>query len=142
MSKDLLNQYSFRVFLEGAEALELGFSRISGLQVGVETTTYQEGGVNDRVHLLRGPIQRGGTLRMERGVYAGEFCPLYVTGTWLPALKLQVYAHPSQKKPGKTYLFSNLIVKSWKVGTMDALEGRIMIDTFEVDYESMLLLPL
>ena len=39
MSKDLLNQYSFRVFLEGAEALELGFSRISGLQVGVETTT-------------------------------------------------------------------------------------------------------
>ena len=46
MSKDLLNQYSFRVFLEGAEALELGFSRISGLQVGVETTTYQEGGVN------------------------------------------------------------------------------------------------
>ena len=34
MSKDLLNQYSFRVFLEGAEALELGFSRISGLQVG------------------------------------------------------------------------------------------------------------
>lgn len=142
MSKDLLNQYSFRVFLEGAEALELGFSRISGLQVGVETTTYQEGGVNDRVHLLRGPIQRGGTLRMERGVYAGEFCPLYVTGTWLPALKPQVYAHPSQKKPGKTYLFSNLIVKSWEVGTMDALEGRIMIDTFEVDYESMLLLPL
>ena len=79
---------------------------------------------------------------MERGVYAGELCPLYVTGTWLPALTLQVYAHASQKKPGKTYLFSNLIVKSWEVGTMDALEGRILIDTFEVDYESMLLLPL
>lgn len=142
MGKDLLNRYSFRVFLGGAEALELGFSKVSGMRVGVETTTYQEGGVNDRVHLLRGPVQHGGTLRMERGVYGGEVCPLYVTGTWLPALTLQVYAHPSQKKPGKTYLFSNLIVKSWEVGAMDALQSEILIDTFEVDYESMLLLPL
>lgn len=142
MGKDLLNRYSFRVFLGGAQALELGFSKVSGVQFGIETTTYQEGGVNDRVHLLRGPVQRGGTLRLERGVYSGEVCPLYVTGTWLPALTLQVYADPSRDKPGKTYLFSNLIVKSWEVGAMDAMQSEVLIDTFEVDYESMLALPL
>ena len=141
MGKDLLNKYAFRVFLTGAEPLELGFSKVSGVRSGVETATYQEGGVNDRIHLLRGPVQRGGTLRLERGVYRGEICPFYLTGTWLPALTLQVYADPNQEMPGKTYLFSNLIVKSWEVGEMDAMDSKILIDTFEVDYESVLPLP-
>ena len=72
---DPLAAYTFRVFLG---VMEFGFSKVSGLGREAETTVYQEGGVNDRVHVLRAPVKTPGTLRMERGAYAGEFSP----STW------------------------------------------------------------
>ena len=69
---DPLAAYTFRVFLG---VMEFGFSKVSGLGREAETTVYQEGGINDRVHVLRAPAKTPGTLRMERGAYAGEFSP-------------------------------------------------------------------
>ena len=59
---DPLAAYQFHVRLG---LLEFGFSRVSGLQQSRETITYQEGGLNDRVHVLPGPtksVWNGGSI--------------------------------------------------------------------------------
>lgn len=69
LHQDPLSAYNFHVRLG---PLEFGFSKASGLQREAEPVTYQEGGLNDRIHVLPGPVKNCGTLRLERGAYAGE----------------------------------------------------------------------
>jgi len=131
---DPLAAYAFRVWV-GAQ--EFGFSRVSGLSRETEITLYQEGGVNDRVHVLRGPVKAPGVLRLERGACAGEDFPLYLAGERLSEpLRLEVCA-PGGAKPGKAYTAMGLIVKRWEAGELNALQNTILIDRFELSYESL-----
>ena len=104
---------------------------------------YQEGGINDRVHVLRAPAKTPGTLRMERGAYAGEFFPLYLAGErlFLP-MRIEVRSPDGLPLLGKFYTVTGLVVKKWEAGELDALQNTILIDRFELNYEHMLVSPL
>lgn len=81
---------------------EFGFSRISGLQRASETFRYQEGGLNDRVHILPGPARNSGVLRLERGAYFGEYFPFYLAGERLSCpVTVEVWAGHPETKPAK-----------------------------------------
>jgi len=132
---DPLAAYSFHIWLGD---MSFGFSKVSGLSREAETTVYQEGGVNDRVHVLRGPVKNPGTLRLERGVYAGEFFPFYLAGERLAVpMRIEARAPGGQDQKGKFYLLTGLIVKKWEAGEMDALQNTLLIDRFELNYEYM-----
>lgn len=130
---DPLAAYTFRVWLG---TLEFGFSRISGLSRETETTIYQEGGVNDRVHVLRGPVKNPGALRMERGAYAGEHAPFYLAGErlFLP-MRIEVRSPEGLRLMGKFYTVTGLVVRRWEAGELDALQNTLLIDRFELQYE-------
>lgn len=132
---DPLAAYTFHVWLG---TLEFGFSKVSGLGREAETTVYQEGGLNDRVHVLRSPVKNGGVLRLERGSYAGEYFPFYLAGERLGLpMRIEVRPPNSRLAPGKIYTLTGLIVKSWEAGELDALQNSLLIDRFEIHYEYM-----
>lgn len=132
---DPLAAYTFHVWLG---QLPFGFSKVSGLSREIETTVYQEGGVNDRIHALRGPVKNPSILRMERGAYAGEYFPFYLVGERLtPPIRIEVRSPGSLSLPGKFYTATGLIIKKWEVGEMDAQQNILLIDRFELSYEYM-----
>ena len=44
------------------------FAEVSGLEVAIESHEYREGGLNDRVHLLPGPVKRPPPLVLRKGL--------------------------------------------------------------------------
>lgn len=131
---DPLAAYTFHVWVGETE---FGFSKLSGVQREAEATTYQEGGLNDRVHVLPGPVRNCGTIRLERGAYAGEYFPFYLAGERLASMRIEVWSSDSGdgKKTGKIYTLSGLVVKKWEAGELDALQNAVLIDRFELNYE-------
>lgn len=130
---DPLAAFNFRVRIEKQE---FGFAKISGLQRARETFTYQEGGLNDRVHVLVGPMKSCGTLRLERGVYFGELVPFYMTGERIDRpMRVEMRAFTTKERLAKVYTLSGLVVKKWEVGELDAMQNTLLIDRFELDYE-------
>lgn len=137
---DPLSAYQFHVRVG---PLEFGFSRVSGLKRERDTFTYQEGGLNDRVHVLPGPAQASGSLHLERGAYFGDYFPFYLTGERLEVpVRVEVWAERPVPCPAKVYLLSGVVVKRWEVGNLDALESKVLIDTFELEYEYLAVVPL
>lgn len=146
-SMDPLAAYTFRVWL-GQE--EYGFSKLSGLSRESEAVVYQEGGLNDRVHVLPGMVKRPGILRLERGAYAGKEFPFYIAGERLSET-LRIDIRPplpprkrgeqkgQSKNKGKVYALTGLWVKKWEVGGLDALQNTLLIDQFELNYEYLYL---
>lgn len=133
---DPLAAYTFRIWIGDTE---FGFSKVSGLSREAEATIYQEGGLNDRVHVLRGSVKNPGLLRLERGAYAGTYFPFYLAGERL-SQTLRIDIRPpgsSRQNPqkGKVYALTGLLVKKWEVGELDALQNTLLIDRFELNYE-------
>lgn len=121
---------------------EFGFSRISGLQREGETFRYQEGGLNERVHILPGPARYGGVLRLERGAYFGEYFPFYLAGERLGCpVTVEVWTEHPEAKPAKVYTLTGVVVKKWEVGELDAIQNAILIDRFELGYENIAIEP-
>lgn len=130
---DPLAAYQFHVRVGQTE---LGFSRVAGLQRTRDTFTYQEGGLNDRVHLLPGPVKTAGTLRLERGAYFGEYFPFYLVGERLDMpVTVEVWAERPRPMPAKTYTLTGVVVQKWEVGDLDAMQNALLIDKFELGYE-------
>lgn len=137
---DPLAAYQFRVRIG---MLEFGFSRVSGLQREQDTFTYQEGGLNDRVHLLPAPAKNAGTLRLERGAYFGEYFPFYLVGERLEVpITVEVWAERPQPLPAKIYTLTGVVIRKWEVGDLDALQNALLIDRFELGYEYLAVVPL
>jgi len=133
---DPLAAYTFRVWIGEHE---FGFSKASGLSRETEPTIYQEGGVNDRVHVLRGVVKSPGLLRLERGAYAGEDFPFYLAGERLKdTLRIDVRP-PGVNQKGKVYAMTGVVVKRWEAGELDAVQNTLLIDRFEFNYEYLYL---
>lgn len=130
-TRDPAAAYRFLVHI-GKE--EYGFSRVSGLRRQRENFTVQEGGLNDRVHVLPGPAKQGGTLRLERGVYMGEYLPFYMVGETIPdSMTVELWDPSGGGK--KRYRLVGLVVKAWEAGDLDASQNQVLIERMELDYE-------
>ena len=135
---DPLTAFLFRVRLG---VMEFGFSKVSGLQREIETVTYQEGGLNDQVHIFPGAVKNGGTVHLERGSYAGEYFPFYFVGErLLVPMFIEIYCPSDQRKVDKLYALYGLMVKKWEIGEMDAMQNTLLIDKFELSYENLAVL--
>lgn len=133
-TKDPMGAYRFLVFIGNQE---YGFSKISGLRRERENFTIQEGGLNDRVHILPGPAKNGGTIRLERGVYTGELLPFYMVGEPIgDSMTVELWDDQSEHKgKKKIYRLTGLVVRAWEVGELDASQNQILVDRMELDYE-------
>ncbi len=130
-----LSAFQFRVVLEKKE---YGFSKVSGLKRERTTTTYQEGGLNDYIHVFPGPAQSCGTVRLERGVYAGDELPFYAVGEQLKQpMTIALWSGSDGKTVNKCYCLTGLVVKAWEVSELDGGHNSLLIDRFELDYQTL-----
>jgi phage tail-like protein len=67
--------YTFRVEIDGI--VEGGFSEVTGLQSELETFDYREGGRNDYVHRLAGPVRYPQNLVLRRGLASSSLWDWY-----------------------------------------------------------------
>lgn len=130
---DVLPGFRFTAWLG---PVAMGFQSMSGARRSAPVETYQEGGLNDRVHVFTAPATDAGTLRMEKGAYKGIHHLFYLVGESLP-LPLTVIVSDGRGLPGKTYLFTGCVIKSWEVDGLDAAQNGLLIDRFEVAYEAI-----
>ena len=85
--RDPYLSFNFLVELEGL--LVGGFSEVSGLSAEIEIHDYREGGLNDYVHRLAGPVRYPASLVLKRGITDNQALWLWhsdvrrcATGTW------------------------------------------------------------
>lgn len=123
--------YRFTVSING---MLMGFQKISGIRRQIEIETYQEGGMNTRVHVFPKSCSGEQLLHMEKGIYAGIWNPFSMVGEKLDGV-LSVIVMNQLGIPLKSYLFTGLLVKTWEVGEMSAEQNGVLIDSFEVSYE-------
>jgi conserved hypothetical phage tail region protein len=57
--------FNFKVEIDGLQVG--GFNEVTGLQVEVEVNDYREGGVNDYIHKLSGPVRYPNNLTLKKG---------------------------------------------------------------------------
>lgn len=132
-----LTEYQFHVRVGEKE---FAFSRVSGLQW---KSQYQEEALNDRVHILPGPVRNSGVLRLERGIYAGENFPFYLKGERLGCpVTVEIWTEYPETKPAKVYTLTGVVVKEWEEGELDAMQNAISINRFELGYENIAVAPL
>lgn len=135
MSEYPLAAYNFRVRIGDKE---FGFSKVSGLQREAEPVIYQEGGLNDRVHVLPGPVKSCGTVHLERGAYAGRPLPFYMVGRRLEeSMRIEIWNESGTKLEGGVYVLVGLAVRKFEAGEMDALQNTVLINRLDFSYEYM-----
>jgi phage tail-like protein len=65
--KDPYLGFNFTVKVDGKNIVA-GFNEVSGLQAEIEVQDYREGGVNEYIHKLAGPVRYPSNLVLKRGI--------------------------------------------------------------------------
>lgn len=126
-----LPSYNFHVCF-GLVPISIGFQKISGIQYGIETITYQEGGNNRCVHVFPKSSSSTGMLIMERGRFLNNDVTNFLIGDCMPLIN--IYVMDNNKTILKAYIVINSIVKKWSVSDLNANESALIIDRFELEY--------
>ena len=122
--------HRFRVYLGKHE---LAFSRVSGLGGSIEKEVFVEGGGMTYPHVMQIPKSQLRSLSMERGIQADHKVIRNLRpGVFIPWIQIIVLGEDG--KPYYEYYLEEAWVTKWDVLDLDAMGGKIMIDTFEIEY--------
>lgn len=130
--------YKFKVYLQ---LMCLGFSKITNIEESVETEALQEGGVNDRVYSLTKPVAAEKTLVMERGVANRGLLTAGLSSQLAVGHRIHtdilITAHNQDGTVGKIFEVHGAYVKKISYSGLDAMSDQIMIESFELCYETL-----
>ena len=127
--------YNFFVELNG---IAMSFSRVSGLGRGTSFQSVQEGGLNGRVHYLRGTVEEQ-TVTLEYGT-TNDTAVLdqLVPGRYLPKGVYINVMNDAFESSRCSYTLSGCYIKNIRFGELNASESRLMINTIELTYDHIL----
>ena len=139
--------FSFSLQVEGFFEMPLKSVRVFSKEN--EYDYYQEGGLNDYVHMLRKPISKPFTFQVERYVGVSEqqgigtpVDPLLL-GTEL-ALPLLLNIFPPGKSGllniKRSYVFTGCVVIGKDFGELDAEQSRILTETTTIAYRELFII--
>ncbi|MBO5246159.1 MAG: hypothetical protein J6B28_02740 [Eubacterium sp.] len=139
-----LVNYNFTLQVEGA--YNLPCKSVHVFQRQNEYEHYQEGGLNDYVHMLRKPISNPFTFQVERYVGVDMFDPLALgTDLILPVL-LSVSRYQGEgaaggwEQPQRIYTFTGCTVIAKEYGELNAERGGLLVETTTIAYREMICL--
>ncbi len=132
---DFLKSFRFHVYIG---ATKMGFSKISGVERSAETESVQQGGVNDHVYTLSSPVKSEKTLVLERGL-------AYSRGLLAASLKvgkrlstdMLILIYDDGGLPRTAVYVKNPYVKKHSFSDLDAMSGQVLVERFEVVYDSL-----
>ncbi len=117
----------------------MGFSKITNIESSIALETFQEGGVNHKVHLMAAPDTAEKTLVMERGV-ANRGLAFTLMTEMIPGQRLMgdiiLLSFDRNGMISKVYFATDPILKKWSCSDFDASSGELVIEKFEVAYET------
>lgn len=138
--------FHFRVHFETeAEALDIRFQSVSGLDSTLETETIKEGGENHFEHVV--PVRRKyGPLILKRGMLTpGEsgitkwFQKVFDDEQVKPIKTVEIQLLNEAHEPLIHWTVNNVWPRSWKIGELNAERGEVLIETLELNYNYLLL---
>lgn len=130
--------YQFQVFVSN---IRMGFSKVTNIEESIETQAFQEGGVNDRAYTLCRPVTAERTLVFERGLGSRSQLKDLLGGRSavgrriLPDILILVGARTG--KVSHIYQVHGAVIKRWSLGELDALSSQVVIERFELAYETL-----
>ncbi len=136
-----LQGYNFKVFIQ---RFPLDFAKISGLERSIETEPLQEGGINEYVRSLYKPYSSERVMTFERGLislvnvnYLAQFLAArFAVGQRL-TMPITIVMYDPSGKIGKMYSVHGATVRKWSTSGLDASSGNVVIESFEIVYESL-----
>ncbi len=133
--------YNFQVFIQ---MVPMSFSKISGLENGVETEPFVEGGYNRYTKSLLKPVSTEKILTLERGMVSAanmNFLAAMLAGRFAVGQRLNIplalVVRDHGGKLAKIYAIEGATVRKWSASELNAASGNIIIETFELVYERL-----
>lgn len=130
---ELVKNNRFQVFI-GTH--RLAFSKISGLGGGMSKEVYAEGGGIANTHVMRTPKTQLRAVTLERGLQVNkQTIKNLKPGAFAPWVQIIVMG--DNGKPQYEYFLEEVWITKWEVSGLNALEGNVLIDTFEMEYTNI-----
>lgn len=138
--KDPYLAYNFLVEIEGIEAG--GFSDVSGLRTEMEVHDYREGGQNEYIHKLPGPIRYPSNLTLKRGL-----ADLDLLWTWYHSImqgfvsrqNITVLLLNSVREPKRAWSFAGAYPVRWVGPELRGGRAEVAVETLEFVHHGLLL---
>ena len=136
--------FNFLVFVG---PLPLSFSKVSSIEIAIETQALAEGGENRYVHSLSAPISSEKVIVLEKGVPAGVIdsavglladTVLRVGATFEVII---VTVLDQNGMPKKLFAINGAILRKRSFSELNAISGSVLIETLEFVYEDLTEVP-
>lgn len=135
---------SFKFRKQDGDNVDIRFQSVSGLDSTLDTETIKEGGENRFEHVI--PVRRKyGPLILKRGLLMPSDSKLTV---WLkeafdnenvmPVPSLDISLLGPDHKDLMFWTVNNVWPRSWKVGELNAERGEVLIETLELNYNTLI----
>ena len=141
LTDQVLSTYKFTVYIQG---MKIGFSKITNIEEFVETEAFHEGGVNEYAYSLMAPVKQEKTMSFERGmlgvsnysIVSKILLSRFRVGQRLP-IDIVITVSGNNGQVEKMFFVHGATVKKWRCSDLDAINGKIMVETFEITYETL-----
>ena len=137
--------FCFRVHfpLSPDSAMDVGFQSVTGLDSTIETEPINEGGVNHYTHMV--PTRRKyGPLVLKRGLLGPDQSSLtqYIKDCFdneviTPMPTVLITLLDEKNNPMLQWMATNVWPLSWKLGELNAMQGEVLIETLELNYNQL-----
>lgn len=137
-AEDSLKVYGNFQFLVYVGSTELKFSKVSGIEAGVEIEDISLGGINDEAYYAVSPKRKPGVLTLERGITLLEDTKSWKPGMYIPG-PIQVFVMSGSKARSyiSSYHMAAGVITKWEINPLNALGSEILIDTFQITHSGV-----
>jgi phage tail-like protein len=127
-------------------SIDVAFQSVSGLDSTLETEQIKEGGENRFTHTV--PVRRKfGPLILKRGLVGPDQSALtqflqdvFANDSFDPLDVVTVQLLDETHQALLTWAMSNVWPLSWKISDLDAMQGGVLIETLELNYNQLVLI--
>jgi phage tail-like protein len=139
-----LPSHNFVVFVG---VMPIPFSKVSAIEVGIETEALMEGGENRYVHSLSKPVGAEKTLVLERGADSGLAGSVLMTAASTALRVGSIYNQivicvlDQWGLPKKMYVASHVILKKRRLSDLNAMSGEVFVESMEFVYRTLTEVP-
>lgn len=127
--------------------VDVAFQSVTGLDSTLETETLKEGGENRFTHTL--PVRRKfGPLVLKRGLLGPAQSPLtkflmgvFANDSFEPFDVVTINLLDENHQMLMCWAVNNVWPLSWKIGELNSMQGEVLIETLELNYNILIFNP-
>ena len=130
-------------FDQDGNSIDVSFQSVTGLDSTLETETVKEGGENRFTHVL--PVRRKfGPLVLKRGLLTQSSTltkrlkTAFENDTFTPFKLVTIHLLDETHQSLMHWQINNVWPLSWKIADLNAMEGAVLIETMELNYNRLI----